>query len=137
MRFKLKLTSTISVWGNIFLISSTSQDCCSYGDRVPTIFVRPSSSTLFVVLGNKANGDFSCKEATRALELNVWHSIEIYVIGGTMRTFFNGAIEQSCTSGGDRPPATAATVYASSPYYAPGPALVSQLLYEDLSGHIA
>ena len=137
MRFKLKFTSIQGGFGNIFLISSTSQDCCSYGDRIPGIWIRPSSSSLYIILGNKANGDFRCSDATRALELNVWHSIEIYVIGDTMRTFLNGAIEQSCTSGGDRPPATAATIYASSPYYAAAPALVSNLLYEDLSGHLA
>lgn len=134
LRFKLKLASTSSGWTSIILFSANGRDCCSYGDRIPAIWVYPSSSSLHIIMGNTADGNFKCSEWTRALELNVWHSIELYAIGSTARTFFDGAIEQSCTSGGDRPPATA-VVYASSPSYAPAPALVSSLLYEDLTGH--
>ncbi len=132
LRFKLNLASITSVWTSLLSFSGSNQDCC-YGDRVPSIFVVPDTSTLHISQGNTQDWEFRCAYSTRSLELNMWHFIEVYAIGTTNKVVINGVLDQSCISGGARPRRDV-VVYASSPLYSPAVALIADLLYEDLTG---
>ena len=104
-----------------------------FGARYPAIFVCPGTTSLHIVHDNTQSLNFHCSVCTRILQLDVWYLIEIYAVGNTLQNFIDGELDQSCTTGGERPPQKV-RVYASSRFFKSTDAVISDLVYEDLAG---
>jgi hypothetical protein len=53
-------TGTKAGWSNILHISSTGENCCGYGDRVPAVWFFNGTTRLHIVTGSNSSGAFSC-----------------------------------------------------------------------------
>jgi hypothetical protein len=133
LRFKVKFSSIETNLAGLILFSASNHEMGAFGDQVPSIFSCPGATSLRIVQDNTQIPNFSCSSCTRNLQPNVWYLIEIYAMGNLFQNYINGQIEQSCTTTGERPSRNV-TVYASSPFINATKAVISDLLYEDLSG---
>ena len=72
--FEILISQYTDKYKSIFHFTSTGQDCCSIGDRVPGLWLSPENS---LALGTQigTNGDHVIK--TGAVSKNVWYTVEL------------------------------------------------------------
>ena len=117
-------------WSNIFHISATGSNCCTYGDRVPGVWFYPASRRLHVVHGHRDSGNDHCspeEELVAGRPTNV----KIEVRQKHVEVFFNGA--SRCTEPrGVTQSWNAAHLYISDIWYPPAIATLANFQLEQL-----
>ena len=72
--FEILISQYTDKYKNIFHFTSTGQDCCSIGDRVPGLWLSPGNLLeLSTQIGS--NGHHVIK--TGAVSKNVWYTVEL------------------------------------------------------------
>jgi hypothetical protein len=115
--FWINLSTINAEWRNIFHFSNDNVNCCNVGNRVPALWVWPSSSNLYLVndLENAGNQNYINPSG---ISLNTPVFITLVWSGVTVNSYVNGVLQQSATYPTNIEPITSNTIfYIGDPWY--------------------
>ena len=121
---------------SLFHVSSTTQFCCNYGDRILDVKFYPAATRLQIWIDSMDGPDPShCGSfASSALPLNIWTKLQISVMGTLAEVFLDGLLVDTCRLG-SRVHQENAKVYLGNlgtSYYRPAQAQITNLTYRSL-----
>uniref|UniRef100_A0A7S3YHN4 DUF5648 domain-containing protein n=1 Tax=Lotharella globosa TaxID=91324 RepID=A0A7S3YHN4_9EUKA len=118
LQFDVKITSTIAGWSNILHFSSTGNNCCQRGDRIPGIWLYSNTARLHVRTSASGDPDGGC-DPTTELEMNKFVNVKVQVLEqGTVEVYLDGqSVCKSTVSGSVEEGGQIAKVYVSDPWH--------------------
>lgn len=131
LAFKIKPTAVVGNWANIIRFQSTSVwggDCCTPGQRSPSIWFFPGAFNLHVRIGDQTDGNWGIN--TNPIPLNQVSSVRLECRGRNVMLTVNDQV-YSATQPTARARGTM-RVYGSDPWYQPARAEVAGLCYTGL-----
>ena len=118
--FTININSTNSNWRNIFHITNTNSDCCSIGDRVPSVWISASNQTSLLIVNDLQNAPNSYF-FTNSLTLNNPTKVDIIWQGQNVKVYFNGLLNIQYNYTNELIPVNAnANVYIADQWYTVG-----------------
>jgi hypothetical protein len=137
MTFTLNIRATVSNWGSIFHFS-TGGNCCSWGQRVPALWLSPRSTQLCYVPGAPQDGNWHVYSSTN-LPLNTDVEVEISSFkdeagNNKASVKFSTGYEQIWQNhGGDRPAVNNVIFYRPDPWYTGMDGTITNLAIEQFT----
>jgi hypothetical protein len=139
--FKLTPRHTVPRWGSIVHFSKDDAQCCSWGQRIPVIFFRPSTFDFEFAYGTTNHGTRFLNGFPRgdnAIVADVEYDMEFRILPQGAQIFVNGAIiAEDSLHGQTREAFDNVRVWAAGAEWAshaPAGAEVSGLYFDKLSG---
>mmetsp|Transcript_36923 Transcript_36923/g.88919 ORF Transcript_36923/g.88919 Transcript_36923/m.88919 type:complete len:217 (+) Transcript_36923:918-1568(+) len=119
-------------WSNLIHFTSTGNNCCEEGDRVPAVHVFNQSTRLHIRSDRLGVATDGC-DPIEQLPIGNATKVDIRVADGKLQVFYD-SIEVCNTSAYASPtvPNETVVVYASDPWHNPALANVSHLTYTRL-----
>ena len=120
-------------WASIIHFTATGTDCCAYGSRVPGVWFWPGTRKLYVVDGNRANGNldsnlWTCSDDLMTMQENVVTNLKLVMTETSANVYVDGVIACNVRRG-DRDAHTGVTVFAGDPWYDAADAVVNNFYY--------
>ena len=134
----IKPWGTFDGWSNIFHFTVTGDNCCSYGDRIPGVWIKKNSGTVLLVSGSAYDLDDETEDGNShgysdiELPMDQWTTVVFKAEGPTATISFNGTEVLSIDTD-IRHPHDNTQVYLSDPWYEPAHADVKNFKYRALS----
>merc|ERR1740124_905934 len=126
LTFGIVPKGTVSGWTSIIHFT-TGGNCCDYGQRVPGIWFRGSSTRLHVSTGTSSNGNDN-QDLSEELPLNKKSLIEVRVVGSLATVAVDGVIKSSKKIG-SRPALEKVNVYIGNPWKPSANAIISDVIF--------
>ena len=136
LSFTINVSGVIGNWGNIVRFTNSTRDCCAFGDRGPAIWFWPSTTKLYIVIGDSlTGGDWSLIETNFVVPLNKDCKFELSCVGQDVMCRLDNEVYKT-TQPGSRPTGSF-LVYASDPIYPSAKATLSNLCFQILPKIVA
>jgi len=127
--FTLKPFDQASVWTNIIRFTSTSNNCCDYGDRWIAVWFFPNSFTNLFKAGSTIDGDAG--GAKSGAQPNIMNRYRIEALGNSIR-FYRDRMMMSEVPLANRPALSEVNVYASDMFHDTPNAELSSLIFSPI-----
>jgi len=135
LTFDIKPFGTTTGWNNILHFTSTGENCCNYGDRIPSIWFYTDSTRLHIVSASNSSGN-AAFNPVEELPLNAWTTVRLRSVGSAGDIYYNdtymGTIDTQ-----ERLPHDNVEVWMSDPWHARPKAYLRNVKYELISYHHA
>lgn len=113
LTFKIYPQGKINKHSSILRYTSTTDNCCRYGDRWLSLWFNPNSYSLLLIAGSTVDGNKAISE--NGVVGDKWNDIKIEAIGDTINLYINGMLKGSVPN--TNRPATELNIYASDSHY--------------------
>jgi len=126
--FTINIANVNSNWRNIFHVTSTNNNCCNIGDRVPAIWITAGGQSLHIAhsITNNGNATFN----SNAIPLNTNTKVDIVWKDQNVKIYFNGLLNSQYnypaplvqTNG-------SASIYSADPWHSVGGFMIQDLTF--------
>jgi len=142
--FELNIASYFNdgqLFGNVFHFTSTGNDCCDIGDRIPALFTG-KDERLYYMTNIGDNGNYVTYSNTNAIKTNTWYSydIEQYFVSNQLintlkvMEYGTGTLIWNLELQNNNPQMFYnVQVYAGDPFYNPSDATIRNFQYSSLT----
>ena len=119
--FWINISAINSNWRNIFHVSNQNVDCCNSGNRIPSMWVCPGNTQVYIRHSTSSNGDTGPGCSSYQIPLNMGVFITIVFNSTTMTFYANAISQQTYTYSSPLISASStASFYMADPWYSYG-----------------